>query len=232
MSLRSLIRTLTVSGLALWLGACATSGGPASAGLPAPAPGVPPSTGTPGTAPGTGGARPAPIPATTPLATEQRFLQEWFRGTPVVISTQPPLLLQVSVPLANSFDAGRSDIKPALNAVLERVAESMRRHPGARLTINAPPDGNGAAALAQARSAKVRDSLGGKGINATRVTTAEQPQSGPLLLQLAMPAMSSTQPVARRSEPAPAAAAKAEVGGVQPVSTGKAVPMWTEKKQP
>lgn len=231
MPCRSLRLLLAVFAATLF-GACATTGGGSVPSSPGAGPGTPTSPGAPsGGVPGGSGTKPAPIPSTTPLATEQRFLTEWFRGTPVVISTQPPSLLQVSVPLANSFDAGRSDIKPALNAVLDRVAESMRRHPGARLTINAPPDGNGAAALAQARSAKVRDSLGGKGVNATRVTTAELPQSGPLLLQLAMPAMSSTQPVARRSEPAPAAA-KADVGGVQPISTGKSVPMWTEKKQP
>lgn len=217
--------------IALGLGACATTGGgPVLDSRPAgaPLPGSPPLQGTPPLPAPNGTPRLPPIQGATPLATEERFLKEWFRGTPVVISTQPPSLLQVSVPLSNSFDAGKSDIKPALNAVLDRVAESMRRHVGARVAVTSPPDANGAAALAEARSQRVRESLGTKGISSTRVTTAEAAQSGPLLLQLAMPAMSSGQPVARRAEPAPDRPA----GGVKAVSTGGDAPLWTEKKKP
>jgi len=44
-----------------------------------------------GTYPGEPGARPGPLtPQAAPLVTEQRFLEEWFRGTPVVIAAQGP----------------------------------------------------------------------------------------------------------------------------------------------
>jgi outer membrane protein OmpA-like peptidoglycan-associated protein len=218
------LRVALTLGLAALLGACASTGSmperPGGAGTPA----------TP-TAPGTDpGATPRPgTPAPTPLAMEQRFLEDWFRGTPVVIASQPPTTLQVDVPLANSFDAGKADIKPALNAVLDRVAQSMARHAGARITVSAASDSNGPPGLAQARTQRVRDSLGTKGVSATRVTMLESARGGgPTQLRLAMPIVSSQQPVARRNE--------GERSGVHPVATTPqprtAVPRWTEKKQP
>jgi hypothetical protein len=146
-----------------------------------------------------------------------------------VIAAQPPTTLQLDVPLANSFDAGKADIKPALNAVLDRVAQSLMRHAGARITVTAPVDTTGPATLAQARTQRMRDSLATKGVSATRVTLVEPARAGsPVQLRLSMPAVSS-QPVAvRRSEgDRPAASG----GGVQPVSTQRpGVPTWTEKK--
>jgi outer membrane protein OmpA-like peptidoglycan-associated protein len=222
-------RLLSALAMALVLAACASTG-PAVPDRPgvfsAPVPGAP---GTePGAAPrpGTPGA-----PATTPLAAEQRFLEDWFRGTPVVIAAQPPTTLQLDVPLANSFDAGKADIKPALNAVLERVSQSLLRHAGARITVTTPPDATGPPALAQARAQRVRDSLATKGIAATRVSLVDSPRAGtPVQLRLAMPAVSSQPIAARRGEADRSAATR---GGVQPVSTRRPAPLtWTEKKQP
>jgi outer membrane protein OmpA-like peptidoglycan-associated protein len=222
-------RLLFACAAALLLAACASTG-PAVPDRPgvftAPAPNAPATDPNAAPHPGTPGA-----PAATPLATEQRFLEDWFRGTPVVIAAQPPTTLQLDVPLANSFDAGKADIKPALNAVLDRVAQSLLRHAGARITVTAPADATGPTALAQARAQKVRDSLGTKGVSATRVSLVESARGGaPVQLRLSMPAVSS-QPVAvRRSEGDRNAAAR---GGVQPISTQRpTVPMWTEKKQP
>jgi outer membrane protein OmpA-like peptidoglycan-associated protein len=180
-------------------------------------------------APGSNGGTTAPggmpsAPAASPLTTEQRFLEDWFRGTPVVIAAQPPTILQVDVPLANSFDAGKADVKPALNAVLERVAESLRRQPAGRLLVSTPADAGGNATLGQQRSQKVRDLLIIKGIAATRVTLIETPRvSGPVQLRMTLP-VAAAQPLARGAPRVPVA------GGVQPVSTTR--PAWTEKKQP
>ena len=231
-------RLLPLLGAALVLAACASTGPavPESPGIfTAPAPNAPaesgaaPQQGTP--------AAPAP-PGTTPLAMEQSFLEGWFRGTPVVIATQPPTTLQLDVPLANSFDAGKADIKPALNAVLDRVAQSLLRHAGARVTITASGDANGSApqapaqALAQARTQRVRDSLATKGIAATRVTLIESARGGSAVtLRLAMPEVSS-QPVAQRRSAGDRSALAAR-DGVQPISTQRrAALMWTEKKEP
>jgi hypothetical protein len=218
-------------GVALMLGACAGAGPtlPERPGVfTAPAPNA--------TAPGTGAAPPTGAPAApaaphgTPLAMEQRFLEGWFGGSPVVITSQPPTTLQLDVPLVNSFDGGKADIKPALNAVLDRVAQSLLRHAGARITITASGDVNGPATLAQARTQRVRDSLGAKGISATRVALIESARGGsPVQLRLAMPAVSS-QPAAQRSAGDRKAAVR---GGVQSISTQRpAAPTWTEKKQP
>jgi outer membrane protein OmpA-like peptidoglycan-associated protein len=220
-------RFLLAAAVASLLGACATTGPavpdrPGVFTAPAPAaPGVDPNAATrPGT-PGT--------PPSTPLATEQRFLEDWFRGTPVVIASQPPTTLQLDVPLANSFDAGKADIKPALNAVLDRVAQSLLRHAGARITVTTPPDATGPAALAQTRAHRVRDSLATKGVAATRVSLVDAPRAGtPVLLRLSMPTMSSQPVASRRSE-----GDRAARGGLQPVSTQRpTAPTWTEKKQP
>jgi outer membrane protein OmpA-like peptidoglycan-associated protein len=224
-------RVVASVGAALVLGACAGTGSslPDRPGVyGAPAPGAAGPAATSPTTP----VRPAtPLPpGSTPLAAEQRFLEDWFRGTPVVIASQPPTTLQLDVPLVNSFDAGKSDIKPALNAVLERVAQSLLRHAGARITVAAPGDA-GSPTLAQARAQRVRDHLGTKGIAATRVSLIESaPPGGPVQLRLSMPTVSS-QPVARRTGSAGTAAA-ARGGGVQPISTQRTVPTWTEKKDP
>lgn len=201
-------------GAAVLAGACATTGSaPAPTGQ---APVSPGSAAPPGEPP-----RPAPAPL-PPLATEQRFLEDWFRGTPVVIATQGTQNLNVEVPLAFSFDTGKADIKPALAAVLERVAESLRRQVGARVTIAAPTDSGGAGALAQQRAQRVREHLVTRRIAAPRIALAEgSPRSGgPVQLRLVIPP--AAFPDALRA-PAPSAAARGN--GVKPVSaSGTAAP--------
>jgi len=109
-----------------------------------------------------------------------------------------------------------------------RVAQSLLRHAGARITVSAPADGTGPSTLAQARAQRVRDSLATKGVAATRVSLIESARAGsPVQLRLSMPTMSSQPVAARRSE------GDRPRGGVQPVSTQRpSAPTWTEKKQP
>ena len=164
----------------------------------------------------------------TALATEQRFLEDWFRGTPVVIAAQPPATLQLDVPLANSFDAGKADIKPALNAVLERVAHSLLRQGAARVNISAPADATANATLAQSRAQRMREALGSKGIAATRVTLSEAVRSGgPVQLRLTLPGP-ATQPIARSGKSEGPAAPPSS--GVKAVSTPKPALGWSDKK--
>ncbi len=169
-------------------------------------------------------ATPVPVPSSpsaTPLATEQRFLEDWFRGTPVVIAAQPPMTLQLDVPLANSFDAGKTEIKPALNAVLDRVAQSLLRQSAARVHVNAPADAGGNGGLAQSRAQRVREALGSKGIAATRVAVTEAAPrvGGPVQLRMTIPA-NGAQPIAR---------SKGDVNPTKKASPVKAAG-WTEKK--
>jgi len=184
---------VSLAALALLIGACSTTGGSGpSYGGPIEPPAAPGSAGVPG-APGTPGTpgQGTPPPVVSPLAAEQRYFEDWFRGTPVVIAAQPqaaqPTLL-VDVPLANSFDAGKADIKPALAAVLERVAESLRRQLGARVTVAAPADPGGSATLAQQRAERVREHLVSRRIAAPRIALGGAARAGtPLQLRMVIP---------------------------------------------
>jgi outer membrane protein OmpA-like peptidoglycan-associated protein len=178
-------------------GCASTSGPPTERGVVAPP--LPPGSPLPGDPAVPGRPAPPPPAPATPLAAEQRFLEDWFRGTPVVIGTSGASQLTVDVPLAHSFDSGKVDIKPALNAVLERVAQSLLRQPGARLVVAAPGDpGNGA--LAQARAQRVREHLLLRRVAAPRIELgpAVRP-GGAVQLRLSIPP--AAFPSAARSAP-------------------------------
>jgi hypothetical protein len=112
------------------------------------------------------------------LAVERKWLASWFEKTPVVIGQRSDGAVTIDVPRDFCFEPGRSAIKPALAAVLDKVAESMRRVPGAQLPLlAAPDDAQGTAKPALQRSTEIRDHLRGRGVAATRlgkpsVTTA------------------------------------------------------------
>lgn len=135
---------------------------PADAGSSAPSAATPPASG------------PAPnarTAAAEALAIEQRWLQDWFRGTPVRISQRNDGTLAVDVPREFCFDTGRSQVKPALGAVLDKVAESLRRRPGTRLTLLSAPGDTGAAApaLALQRATGVQRHLRDRGVALARL---------------------------------------------------------------
>ncbi|MDO9071707.1 MAG: hypothetical protein Q7U73_00440 [Rubrivivax sp.] len=173
-------RRALLTTLAMMLAGCASVAPQRPSG---PAPGPPPgTTGPQTTAPPTEAAPPpVPIPGgpgartanAEMLAIEQRWLQDWFRGTPVRISQRSDGTLAVDVPREFCFEAGRSQVKPALGAVLDKVAQSLRRRPGTRLTLlSAPSDpaGSGApATLALQRAADVHRHLRSRGIALARL---------------------------------------------------------------
>jgi hypothetical protein len=150
----------------------------------------------------------------SPLATEQRWLDDWFRGTPVAIAFQAPATLAVDVPPANSFEPGSSAPKAALVAVLDRVAESLRRQPTTRITIATAGDVGGAPTLAQARAQRVRDHLVSRQVAATRVSTLPGSHAGAgVQLRIVLPAA----PIARLDD----ASLPVPASGVKPVSTAR-----------
>ena len=129
-----------------------------------PAPSAPPSAPAP--------SAPADLRAalTAALATERRWLQSWFRGTPVVIVQRNDDAVNVEVPREFCFDAGRSNLKPPLAAVLDKVAESLRRVPLSRLSLlAAPADATGSPALALERAAQLHKHLLARGVPAARL---------------------------------------------------------------
>jgi hypothetical protein len=176
------------------LSACGTtSGGPSASPWPHPAPrpgGVVP--GAPGgMAPGAGvaaqpGAPSVSAPPTpTPIVTERRWLEEWFSKTPVVISQPNDNTLQLSVPAVNSFEAGQTVPKPALAAVLDRVAESLRRQINTRLTVMVAPDADARAAQAINRGQRVVEHLVSRRVPTQRIVTPRVTEPGaPVVLQL------------------------------------------------
>ena len=111
----------------------------------------------------------APPPRPSRLDVERDWLKSWFQGTPVVIVRQGAGL-RVEVPLVHAFEPGQQQVKPALGAVLDKVAESMRRNPRARLQlVAAPGDGASDVALATQRAGQVRAHLRSRGVPDARL---------------------------------------------------------------
>lgn len=144
------VRVATWAGLVAlsWLAAC-SSPPPSPASSPAPA------------APST----PSPPPRPTGLAVERQWLQSWFEGTPVRIVQRSESSFSIEVPREFCFDPGRSDIKPPLAAVLDKLAQSLQRKPAARVQgLAAPGDAAGASPLARQRAEEVRKYLSSRGV--------------------------------------------------------------------
>ena len=133
--MRSHLSTLL---LLVALGACTSTPPPAQA--PAPAPHATPD-------------QRAAVPAN--LTVEQQWLNSWFKGTPVRIRQVGDSAITIDVPREFCFDPGKSSVKPALGAVLDKMTQSLQRLPLANVTlIAAPGDASGAtAAGAAARNA-------------------------------------------------------------------------------
>jgi outer membrane protein OmpA-like peptidoglycan-associated protein len=153
---------------AVWLAACASK----KTAVPQPVPSSPRAA-----TPPLPGAAPAPVPApgaapaADGLAAERRWLRQWFDGTPVRIEQPTDGQLRVAVPREFCFDSGRARVKPALAAVLAKVAESLRRQPQAQLALVAMPDDEARSnkALANERAAQVRRALNERGVPSGRL---------------------------------------------------------------
>lgn len=131
----------------------------------------------------------SPPAAATPLAIERRWLQQWFEGTPVRIAQDADGTLAVEVPREFCFDAGRSTVKPALAAVLDKVAESLRRVSQAKLVlVAAPPDADAAVPLALQRATAMRRHLMTRGVLSSRIATATASDTAAVRLRMDLPA--------------------------------------------
>jgi outer membrane protein OmpA-like peptidoglycan-associated protein len=149
---------------ALLLAGCASR--PASA--PTPSAPVPSASAT--------AAASAPVHVT--LASEQKRLAALFRDTPAVFVMQPDGSLRSAVPLRYCFERGSSVVKPALAAVVDRLAKSQLQE-ASRFRVAAPPDpgtkpdtklDTKETPLLRDRVAAVRDRLVSQGIAASRIT--------------------------------------------------------------
>lgn len=124
------------------------------------------------------------------LAVERQWLQSWFTGTPVLIVQRDDGPVRIDVPREFCFEPGQSSVKPALAAVLDKLAESLRRTPQARLQrVAAPGDDNTAPVLALQRATQVRQQLIARGVPATRLANpaAATAPAVQLSMELAQP---------------------------------------------
>lgn len=160
---------------------------------PPPPPAEPPPAATPmPVAPSAEAALPPPpeasavpgLPTDGPLATEQRWLQQWFDGTPVVISPQGDGSLLVEVPVEFCFDPGATVVKPPLAAVLTRVRSSLERQPSLEMRIEAPAELGGMPSLARERSGHVRGHFFSTAIQPTRISELDGLPGSPVRLVL------------------------------------------------
>ena len=160
--IRDRLHILIAALVALLLQACATAPPPVRSSAPAATASRPP-----------------------PLATERQWLQSWFKDTPVQIAQDGDGRISVEVPREHSFDAGRSAVRAPLAAVLDKVAESLRRNPQTRLSLVAAPGDAGAApALALQRAAQVRSHLQMRGVAAPRLAEPSRASLAAVQLRL------------------------------------------------
>jgi len=140
----------------------------------------------------------APAPPPTPaqqrtaaastLAIERQWLASWFKGTPVVIAQRPDGAVVIDVPREFCFDPGRDAVKPALAAVLDKVAQSLRRTPMAELhLIAAPNDANGSATLGVQRATRVHEYLRAHGVPAGRLGKPTAASGAAVQLRMEVP---------------------------------------------
>ena len=146
---------------------------------------------------------PSPPPPTTPaqrtaaaeaLQVERQWLGQWFRDTPVKIAQRGDGAMTIEVPREFSFDPGKSGIKPALAAVLDKVSESLRRATQAQVALIAAPDDAAVTTpLATQRAEKVREHLRSKGVADARLGKPAPAAAGTVVLRL----VSAPQPQAQ-----------------------------------
>lgn len=145
-ALVALVVAWALQGCAGLAGAPTAPGGPATAKTPAAS------------------ARPAT------LAVERQWLQSWFEATPVRIEQRSERDFSVEVPREFCFEPGRSEIKPPLAAVLDKLAQSLQRKPELRVEfLAAPGDAAGGEALALRRAGQVRQHLRSRGVAESRL---------------------------------------------------------------
>jgi hypothetical protein len=168
------ILRLGLAGLLLaGLQACQTGRAPAPPSAPGAEPAEP--AGTPA------------MPADAPLAAEARWLGELFGGTPVKVTGERDGSVQLAVPMQYAFDPpgakGPAAPKPPLLAVLDKLSQSLKRQPAAKLQA-LPPAG----AASADRLSAIRNHLAGRGVPAWRIAAAgSAPDAQHLLLRLVPP---------------------------------------------
>lgn len=149
-------RWLLALGAIAALSACQTAAPPSGPAAAASAPASPAAAADPA-----GG-----LPPGAALAPEARWLGELFAGTPVRVSGERDGSVRLSVPVKYAYDTPSAlPPRPPLQAVLDKLAQSLQRQPTARLVVSPP-----GAAVAAGRVAAIETHLGRRGVSAARVS--------------------------------------------------------------
>lgn len=143
-------------------------------------------------------------PSPTVLASEVRWMQALFDGTPVRIATETDGAMRVEVPMQFSFDANASAPKPPLRAVMDRVSATLARQPSAKLQVAAPGPA--------ARATAMRNYFGTRGVLALRVATLPTP-AGDLVTLRVVPGPTAIDKLDDQALPPPTGAFPAAKAG-------------------
>lgn len=115
---------------------------------------------------------------------QRQKMQQASAGTGIGVSQTADNRLRVNVPADAGFDVNRSDIKPALRAVLDRFAATMNEHSVTTIDIIGHTDSTGSDAindpLSVARANATRDYLVSRGVSAQRISTAGRGEREPI----------------------------------------------------
>ena len=123
------------------------------------------------------------------LVVERQWLQTWFSGTPVAITQRSDGGIDIDVPEDFCFEPGRSKVMPALAAVLDKVAESLRRAPRVQVVLPAAPGTSvGPSPLAVQRADQVAAALRARGVSAARLGKPTAASLPSMRLRLQTPA--------------------------------------------
>jgi outer membrane protein OmpA-like peptidoglycan-associated protein len=105
----------------------------------------------------------------------QRDMEMATRGTGIQVSRTQDNQLRINVPSDISFDTGSAALRPNLLRVLDQFADSLRNDPYPTVTVVGHTDSTGSDAinepLSRARADSVRDYLGNRGVNYSRIST-------------------------------------------------------------
>lgn len=111
-------------------------------------------------------------------------MEQATQGTGVQVSRTQDNQLKLNIPNDISFDTGSSALKSQMRGVLDPFAASLRDDPNARIDVIGHTDSTGSDAvndpLSVDRAQSVRDYLVGRGVSASRISTAGRGKREPV----------------------------------------------------
>lgn len=115
---------------------------------------------------------------------KRRAMEQSTQGTGVDVTRTADNQLKLNVPSDISFDTGKSAIKPELRSVLDSFANGLSNDPALLVRIVGHTDSTGSDAinnpLSVDRAQSVRDYLGARGVQPTRIETSGRGSHEPI----------------------------------------------------